>query len=263
MAIGGISLLSSCEDYGQSDSQIITGINTEDNFKGNVIDYLSSPHDDGLKFDSLLYILDRIPELKAELLKRDKEITFFAPTDDSFKEAIRVLNSYRKSNNIGNPVYLKDLLIEPFSVQDTTIVVNRLTQEEDTTFTDREFDYCGQLDLLLSRYCFNGSIKSDYVIETGGSVKQNVSRNNIEMVIEAGRYDASGAVGTGIKYLYLVETNGSNMQSSWVKAEALKQDIKVDNGTIHVLTVNHEFGFNLFTPNFKNRGTEKGVKVVL
>lgn len=259
IAIGSIMMLSSCNDYDQSEPEIII----QDDFDGNAIDYLKASHEGDLKFDSILYILDRIPELKAELSQNEKKLTFFAPSDNSVRDAIKALNAYRKSNNIGEPVYLKDLLVAPFTVQDTTIVINRLTQEEDTTFTERRFDYCQQMDLLMSRYCFDGSINSDYVIETGGQIKQNTSRNSLEMVLESGRYDASGAVGAGMRYLHLVETNGSNLQSLWVKAEATKRDVIVDNGIVHILSNHHEFGFNLFIQNFKNRGTEKGVKVIL
>lgn len=259
MAIGCAGLTTSCTDYVQSEPEKIV----KEKFDGKILDYLSASHDDGLKFDSVLYILDMIPELKDELTRADSEVTLFAPSDKSVGEAIYKLNLYRRSNGIGDPVYLKDLLVEPFSVQDTTILVNKMTEELDTIYSWRGFDYRGQMDILLSRYCFEGDLNSDYVIDNGGSVKRNSSRNEIEMVVEAGRYDAYGALGTGVKYLYLVETNGSNMQSVWVKAEASKRDIKVSNGTIHVLSDNHEFGFNLFIDNFKDRGTEKGVKIEL
>ena len=257
IAIGFMTMFMACSDYDQSEPDMTI---PENSFEGNIIDFLSSSKVE--EFDSILNIVENIPELKAELSRTDKDITLFAPTDRSVRNAINALNNYRRSNGIGGPVYLKDLLIEPFFVEDTTIIVNRFTLEEDTTFTKRKFDYRLQMDSLVSRYCFAEAITSDKIIEVGGASKRATSRNTLEMVIEGGRHNASGAVGAGAKYLRLVETNGSNLQSSWVKAEVASRDISTKNGMVHILDNNHEFAFNLFIKNFKNRGTEKGVKVI-
>lgn len=258
IAAGSALMTTSCTDYAQSEPEMVSPVT----FKGSVWDYLETEHPD-MKFDSIRAIVEEIPELKAQLTTNGEGLTFFAPTDASVRHAIEALNLYRKSNKIGEPVYLKDLMIEPFEVEDTIIRVNPLTLENDTTFSYRKYDYRLQLDSLVSRYAFSERVLADYVIDTGGRIKMSTSRYTQEMILESGRHDAYGASEAGIKYLYLVESNGSNMQSSWVKAEAAKRDIETTNGIVHVLSDSHEFGFNLFIKKFKDRGTEKGVKTIL
>lgn len=258
IAAGGMLLAASCTDYSQSEPETVPQVA----FQGTVWDYLEAEHPD-MKFDSIRAIIDEIPEVKEQLRASGSGLTFFAPTDASVRNAIAALNTYRKSNKIGEPVYLKDLMAAPFEVEDTTIRVDPLTLENDTTFSYRTYDYQLQMDSLISRYSFSERMLTDNIISTGGRIKMSTSRYTLEMILESGRHDAYGASEGGTKYLYLVESNGSNMQSSWVKAEATKRDVETENGVIHVLSDNHEFGFNLFIKKFKNRGTEKGVKTII
>lgn len=259
LVLAVLGSLTACTDYTQSLPDSLP----EHTYEGTILDYLKNPDSKDVKFDSLLRIIDEIPEIKNELNAPGKNMTLFVPTDESVRDAISTLNNYRKSNKIGSPVYLSDIMIEPFSVQDTSIVYNRFTLESDTTYSQRKFDYMAQLDSLVSKYCFAEALTSDYVEAAGGSIRANAMRFGMDMAVEAGRYDASGISGAGNKFLYLIELNGSNLQASWTYSEVTGMDIKASNGTIHILSTNHQFGFNQFTSKFSQRGTEKGVCVKL
>src|SRR5690606_31111155 len=68
-------------------------------FDGNSYEYLETNR--GV-FDSLLLVLDRIFPLQDTL--RNKEVTLFAPTNESFTIALQNLNTQRRLGN-KKPVY--------------------------------------------------------------------------------------------------------------------------------------------------------------
>lgn len=253
LAIGLGSLAAGCTDYVQPDRPSPEA----KVYRGSVLEYLADVHDDGVKFDSLLYIIDNIPGLRDKIQNAEGEFTLFVPTDESVRNAIESLNLHRKSTDIEGKIYLKDILIEPFNIEDTTIVT--VLEEEHVSFSYRHFDYRAKLDSLVSKYFIEGNLTSDVVISEGGRLRVNSILNGSEMMVEAGRHDASGNVGTGLKHLNLIEANNSNQISNWTYSEAAQSDIKANNGTIHVISNNHQFGFNHFIEKFITRGTEKGV----
>jgi len=265
IAFGIAALLASvvaCTDYTQSEPEM----NDTSRFDGTILDYLSSRQDGDVTFDSLLFIIDNIPGLRDELSQPGMRFTLFAPTDKSIASAFNALNKYRKSNDIGDPVYLSDLLVDSFEIEDTVITVQSLStgnDVRDTTYVYRTFDYRLRLDSLVAKYSFPEVITTDEVLEMGGSMRVNDMRYSSEMMIKAGRYDAGGIVDTGVKYLHFVEMNGSSLQSNWITTEISERDIEVDNGIVHIITNNHEFGFNSFTKLFMRRGTETSSKTIV
>ena len=173
----------------------------------------------------------------------------------SFSSSLGTLNSFREDYRLGRNLSLKDFMIDPVIVEDT-LIEHPNTSQADTTITKRVYDYRGMIDSLVCRYIFEGEYAFDNISNNGGEVEIASLKFGHTMYLESGRYAASGAIGIGGKYLNLIETNSSKLQTQWVTAGVERQDIRVTNGWIHILVPRHEFGFNEMVKRFQNYGNE-------
>lgn len=95
-------------------------------FNGTVLDYLSTGNERlNLKFDSMMVLVNNIPDFIQQMEQTDVQYTVFAIPDACIRSSLAQLNEYRKQKELGEAIYLSDLLIEPFVVKDT--IVNVIT----------------------------------------------------------------------------------------------------------------------------------------
>lgn len=251
-AVAFVLNVTSCQDY-EAVSQPAVVAKTYD---GTLLDYLSEGNaGPDIRFDSLLYLIDRLPGLKDSLSSPSGNLTLFVVPDRSFELSLKTLNSYRESYKLGKALSLRDFMIEPFTVTDTVIKYPG-TSFADTTYVDRKYDYRGQVDSLVCRYIFSQGISTDSIIALGGDGELESLKYERNMYMTSARGTASGASDLGLKYLNLIETNNSKLQAQWVTAAVSEMDIKATNGWIHVISPRHEFGFNEVLKKFKDYGNE-------
>ena len=72
----------------------------------------------------------------------------------------------------------------------------------------------------------------DDVLNVGATEVPCMSYGHL-MRMEVGRGAASGAEGVGVRYMRLIETWDSKVQTNWVKAEVESSDIMTRNGWIN------------------------------
>lgn len=243
----------SCQEY--EAGEVLPEHTATEAYNGVVYGYLAdeSAHPQ-VTFDSLLFLIDHLPGLK-DTLEHRAPLTFFAIPDPCFDKALYALNRYRSSYGLGRELSLQDFLIEPFTVLDT--IIRQITVEEfDTIVVARHFDYRRQLDSLLCSYCFNGEYTMQRVSGVGGAMEPYALGFGHQMRIEANRVSASGAEKLGSRYMRLVETFGSKVMTQWVNADVSTFNVATSNGWVHVLSEEHEFGFNRFEELFYNYGNE-------
>lgn len=257
LLLWGVAVLTmvSCQDYETDEYQVGK---VSEYYEGTLYDYLAdkSAHPN-VTFDSLLFLADRLPALKDSLQGR-KVLTLFAVTDKSFELAFRGLNLYRNAYGKGRHLAMEDLLIEPFTVIDT-IVRQVSTEEYDTVYVSRHYDYRKQLDSMVCCYMFDGGYSMSDIQKLDATEIPCISYGHL-MRLEAGRGNASGAEGLGARYMCLIETWNSKVTTTWVKAGVENPDIKTTNGWLHILSGEHEFGFNGIEQTFYDYGNEKSKK---
>lgn len=254
MSILLTGFLFSCQQYDTESTDSVS----RSSYNGTLYAYLAdnSAHP-GVTYDSLLFLVNNLPGLKDSLENGKTESTLFAVSDKSFSNALGALNRIRRSNDLGRDLSLSDLMIEPFIVNDTVITQTSSTGQKDTTVVVRHYDYRSQMDSLVCRYIYSQPYTTSSIMESGAAVEVGDLKFGEKLRIESGRYAASGAVSSGMRYLFLVETGGSKLTTSWVRASASQYDLRASNGWIHVLLPNHEFGFNEMGTLFQNYGNEK------
>lgn len=193
----------------KKDSEFYDYENTIKQFDGTVLQYLQAQPN---TYDSLLLVLDRIPQLKDSLT--NNQVTFFAPTNTSFQVAIKNLNVVRKSQG-KTPLYLKDC------------------------------DILG-LAVLTTRYMVRGSRTTDaYTAFADGSIYQTLLFS-YPMHIQYDRLNASGFVSGGPQSIIFSDPKGSIFEKYWEKTNTNAINIKAKNGVINVLAPLHDYGFNEF-----------------
>lgn len=245
--------VTACSDY----EAVPTPGVTAETYEGSLLDYLSATHaDPELRFDSLLYLIEQYPDVKEALTASTGDVTLFAVPDRCFSSAISTLNSYRKSHKLGRDLALRDFMIAPFTVVDTLIDRPGSTFA-DTTYVERKYDYKEQIDSLLCRYILPQAVNSDLVISQGGAIEYASFKFGHTVQLNAGRGSASGAINLGGKYLELIEMNGSKLQANWIIGKVQQLDVETATGTLHILSPNHEFGFNEVLKKFGYYGNEK------
>ena len=251
MAVCG---LFSCQEY--EIGEVPTTKAATETYEGTLYAYLADKDaHPQVTFDSLLFLIDSLPGLK-DSLERHVPMTVFAIPDPCFEKALYALNRYRSSYELGDELSLKDFLIEPFTVWDT--IINQITTEEfDTIVVARNYDYRRLLDSLVCSYCFDGEYTMQNISEVGGAVEPVALTFGHQMRMEAGRISASGAEELGSRYMRLVETSGSKVTTQWVNAEVETFNLATSNAWVHILSKEHEFGFNNFEQLFYNYGNEK------
>lgn len=187
-------------------------------FDGTIYDYLKSQK--GV-YDSLLLVLDRLPDLRAKLQNPDSAYTLFAVTNRSFDLALEALNTTRSLTGRSN-LYLEDV-----GLIDLDSMVNRyvITEEFDTQ----------QLKPFI-----DGQVVTS-------------TKNNYKMHIQYRVLDASGFVGGGQQQLIFSDTNNSIFQRYWQRVNTSVVDQRTKNGIIHILSAGHDFGFSKFTSKYSTQ----------
>ncbi len=184
--------------------------NSVKDFNGTVLQYLQAQPPN--TFDSLLLVLNRLPDLKDTLA--NKNITFFAPTNASFQAAIKNLNILRKDQG-KTPLYLKDCDLN-------------------------------QLDTLTSKYIVRGSrTTADYLAYADGILYKSV-KYGYSMHIQYSRLNASGFVDGGPQTIIYSDPKNNIFEKYWEKSNTNAVNIKAKNGVINILAPLHDYGFNEF-----------------
>lgn len=184
-------------------------------YNGTIYDYLKKNPG---QYDSLVLLLEMLPELKEKLDNANGTTSFFAVNNSSFALAIKNLNTRRKE--AGNePRYLEDL--------------------------DKKI-----LDTLSYRYVIDSLIGiNDLKINKDGIIIRS-AKYDYEMHGQYRVLTASGLVGNGEQQIVYSDRNESIYRRYWVNANTRSVNLKAKNGYIHTLNPQHEFAFGKLTYYF-------------
>ncbi|RYF26451.1 MAG: hypothetical protein EOO42_01480 [Flavobacteriales bacterium] len=179
-------------------------------FDGNALAYLQA---NAPTYDSLLKVLERLPDLKDTL--QNQQVTLFAPTNENFISALKTLNFYRKQEgktllNLGNA---------------------------DLT----------ELETMACKYI----VKKQYLTDDFKAFLEGIYVRSVivgeQMHIEYGKENASGYVGGGAQIVRYSDTKEGFVRTYWDRTQTAAVNIKTKNAVIYVLSPIHNFGFNEFT----------------
>lgn len=246
-----LSLFVACKDYESEFTATFTADETV--FNGSILEFLEQGDPaHGLRFDSMLVVINGIPGLRDSLAKTTEEKTVFAIPNACFQEALLRLNNYRQTKAKGKELSLRDFLIEPF------VVIEEQTgpTPDSIVIIKHPYDYRLQLDSLVSRYIFSGSYDTQILAEyTNGLNSQDFKFGYLMHILFERQY-ASGIEQMGRKRLIISDKNQTQLIEAWDRGETQAIDIRTNNGYIHVLSNGHEFGFSKLIANFQNYGNE-------
>ncbi len=200
-----LSVLTACE----KDSIYHDYENTIKEYDGTALQYLQAQKN---TFDSLLFVLNRLPDLKDSLSKKD--ITVFAPTNQSFQAAIKNLNIERKAQGKG-VMYLKDCDV-------------------------------AELDILTSRYILRGIRTTESYAPFADGLNLISIKYAYPMHIQYNKLNASGFVGGGPQSIIFSDPKGSIFEKNWENANTNAVNIKTKNAIVNILAPLHDYGFNEF-----------------
>lgn len=179
-------------------------------FNGTVIQYLEAQPPN--TFDSLLLVLNRLPDLKDTLT--NKNITLFAPTNASFQAAIKNLNILRRTQG-KTPLYLKDCDLNA-------------------------------LDTLTSRYIVRGNRTTDAYAPFADGILYVTVKHAYSMHIQYNKLNASGFVVGGPQSIIYSDPKNNIFKKYWERSNTNAVNIKAKNGVVNILTPLHDYGFNEF-----------------
>lgn len=200
-----LSVLTACK----KDSIYHDYENTIKEFDGTALQYLQAQAN---TFDSLLFVINRLPDLKDSLA--NKNITLFAPTNQSFQAAIKNLNILRKAQGKTN-MYLKDCSVD-------------------------------ELDILTARYILRGVRTTDSYAPFVDGINLPSIKYEYPMHIQYNKLNASGFVGGGPQSIIFSDPKNSIFEKNWENANTNAVNIKTKNATINILAPLHDYGFNEF-----------------
>ncbi len=183
--------------------------NTIKEYDGTALQYLQAQKN---TFDSLLLVLNRLPDLKDSLTS--KNITVFAPTNQSFQAAIKNLNIERKAQG-KSAMYLKDCDL-------------------------------AELDILTTRYILRGARTTDTYAPFADGLNLNSIKYAYPMHIQYNKLNASGFVGGGPQSIIFSDPKGSIFEKNWENANTNAVNIKTKNAVVNILAPLHDYGFNEF-----------------
>lgn len=178
----------------------------------NMYDYLKSQKG---RYDSMVNVIDR---LGLQRVFSNTQLTVFGLTNASFTVALRNLNVLREKQG-QQPVYLASL--------------------------DRV-----HLDSLFCRYIVPGVYTTDSLKLYPDGRVFNALKYNDEVNMQLFTQPASGFETDGPKYIIYSDTKHSFYINKWVRSNTISMDTYVRNGVLHVLSSDHEFGFNEFITRF-------------
>ncbi len=180
--------------------------NSNAEFNGTAYEFLQSQN--GL-YDSMLYVINKATGLKDSLSQGN--ITLFAIPNTCFTLALNNLNTNRAEEH--KPLlYLCDL-------------------------------DSAQLDTLVCRYIIPLSITTDSINSFASGISYPSARYGHLMNLLYQRQDAEGFQGGGPQQIQFSDTKDTIFQRFWVSTTTVSVNIHVDNGIIHILSSQHEFGF--------------------
>lgn len=179
---------------------------------GTVYDYLINQP--GV-YDSLVLVLERLPDLKSYLDDTNNDITFFAINNRSFELALTNLNIVRRNNNLG-PLYLEDVDLETLS-------------------------------LLTHRYVFDEKQSVSVFRPFLDGMSMLSIKYGYEMHVQYQVLPSSGLIGGGQQQLTFSDVNESIYLRNWNRTVTSSVDLNATNGIIHSLSPRHEFGFGKLT----------------
>jgi hypothetical protein len=180
----------------------------------NTYDYLKNQA--GV-FDSMVKVIDR---LNLERAVKSNKLTVMGITNSSFAAAVKNLNIMRAG--IGKePLYLADLDIN-------------------------------HLDTLFCRYMMPGLMPTDSLKGAPDGKLYNSLKFNAVMNMLLFSQPASGLDKGGPQYITFSDTKGSFYISRWARTNTAAMDTYTINGIVHMISPDHEFGFNEFLSRFKN-----------
>jgi len=186
------------EDYQLKDTE----------FKGTTLNFLETQ---GTSYDSLLFALERVPDLRRKLNATTDTLTFFAMSNSSFTNAIEAMNAVRMAAN-RNPLYIEDI---PQLI----------------------------LDSLLYHYAFNGIYNTNYLKDfREGREIRSIDDYRMNMMYTV--TSASGITNGGQQQIKLSDMNNSIFQRYWQESNTSVVNVKTTNGTVHILSPSHNFGFS-------------------
>lgn len=187
-------------------------------YDGTIYDYIKSQP--GV-YDSLLLVLDRLPDLRAKLQHPDSTYTLFAVTNRSFDIALEALNTTRAITGRPN-LYLEDVgLID--------------------------------LDSMMNRYVINDAYNTEQLKPFIDGQVVFSTKHNYRMHIQYRVLNASGMVGGGQQQLIFSDTNNSIFQRYWQRVNTTVVNVTTKNGIIHILSAGHDFGFGKFTSKYSSQ----------
>lgn len=178
-------------------------------FDGSVLAYLQKQPN---TFDSLLFVLDRLPALKDSI--QNQSVTLFAPTNTSFQAAIRNLNIQRASEG-KQPMYLANCAVE-------------------------------QLDTLTSRYVLRKKMTTDVYADFVDGTLYKSLESGYYMHVQYDKLNASGFVQGGPQSIIFSDPKKNIFTKYWQRANTNAVNIVAKNGVINILAPLHDYGFNEF-----------------
>ncbi len=208
-SIMGLLIVSLSFTACQKDSVYYDYENTIKEFDGTALQYLQAQKN---TFDSLLLVLNRLPALKDSLSTKD--VTVFAPTNQSFQAAIKNLNIERKAQG-KTPLYLKDCDL-------------------------------AELDVLTTRYILRGTRTTDSYAPYADGLELKSIKYDYPMHVQYNKLNASGFVGGGPQAIIYSDPKGSIFEKNWENANTNAVNIKTKNAIVNILAPLHDYGFNEF-----------------
>jgi len=177
-------------------------------YNGTTLQFLE---EQGSTYDSLLLVLERVPDLRSRLGSKSDTTTFFATTNNSFINALDAMNAVRQASN-RSKMYLEDI---PKFI----------------------------LDTLTYHYAFDG-IYDTGALQDFVEGKEVRTIDNYRMTIQYKVTSASGIVGGGQQQLMLSDMNNSIFKRYWQESNTSVVNIRTTNGMLHILAPSHNFGFS-------------------
>jgi hypothetical protein len=184
-------------------------------YDGTIYDYLKNQKG---TFDSLVLVLERLPDLRRKLQNEDSTLTLFAVNNRSFELAIKSLNTTRALTKK-----------EPLFLEDVGLV---------------------DLDSFTNRYVLDQTYNTSDIAPFIDGVTVVSTKNNYNMHIQYKVLNASGYYQGGEQQIIFSDTNRSIFQRYWQRINTISVNIKTKNGVIHILSPGHDFGFGKFTSKY-------------
>lgn len=187
-------------------------------YDGTIYEYIKNQRG---TFDSLILVLERLPDLRRKLDNQDSTLTLFAVNNRSFELAINSLNTTRKLTD-RVPLYLEDVGLS-------------------------------DLDSFTNRYVLNQIYDTESISPFLDGVLVKSTKYDYNMHIQYRVLNASGYYEGGEQQIVFSDTNRSIFQRYWQGINTSTVNVKTNNGIIHILSPGHDYGFGKFTSKYSTQ----------